>query len=66
MTIMSMIIIGMIFIILATVTLAVLSYGAFKMRERRTPKKVGGSAAEPMFFERVRIDPARGPVTRND
>ena len=67
MNIMSIIIIGMIFIILATITLAVLSYGAFKVRERRTPRRTGaGASSEPMFFERVRVDPARGPAARHD
>lgn len=57
MSIVQMIIIGMIIIIIATVTLAILSYGAFKIRERRTPKRasLAPDAGEPMFFERVRI-----------
>ena len=56
MNIVQMIIIGMIMIIIATVTLAILSYGAFKVRERRAPKKAQVTDhAEPMFFERVRI-----------
>jgi len=56
---------GMILIIIATVTLAVLSYAAFKVRERKTPR--GGSSAldsgATMFFERVRISAA--PVRRD-
>lgn len=51
---------GMILIIIATVTLAVLSYAAFKVRERKTPR--GGhpalDAGATMFFERVRISAA--------
>jgi hypothetical protein len=57
---------GMILIIIATVTLAVLSYAAFKVRDRKssrgghaTPEEAGG----PMFFERVRIAPE--PVRRD-
>lgn len=56
---------GMILIIIATVTLAVLSYAAFKVRERKTPRG-GHSSADanaPMFFERVRI--AAAPVRRD-
>lgn len=57
---------GMILIIIATVTLAVLSYAAFKVRDRKSAR--GGHAApvgsgEPMFFERVRI--AAPPVRRD-
>ena len=61
MTVLQIIIIGMIVIIIATVTLAVLSYGAFKIRDRRSPR--GSSepiASAPMFFERVRIAPGIG------
>ena len=64
MTVLQIIIIGMIVIIIATVTLAVLSYGAFKIRDRRAPRgetRVDDGA--PMFFERVRIAPA---VRRQD
>ena len=57
MSILQMIIIGMIMIIIATVTLAILSYGAFKVRERRAPKKKASATDHtvPMFFERVRV-----------
>jgi hypothetical protein len=61
MTIVQMLITGMILIIIATVTLAVLSYGAFKVRERKSPGRKGtgaGEAGAPMFFERVRITSA--------
>jgi hypothetical protein len=64
---------GMILIIIATVTLAVLSYAAFKVRDRKSGK--GGHAApastEALFFERVRIAaapavaPAVVPVRRD-
>ena len=54
----------MILIIIATVTLAVLSYGAFKVRERRTPRRAtAADAGAPMFFERVRVN---APVRRNE
>ncbi len=62
MTVVQMVIVGMILIILATVTLALLSYGAFKVRDRRS-KRGGGHSPHapaddaPMFFERVRIAP---------
>lgn len=61
MSLVQLIIIGMIMIIIATVTLAILSYGAFKVRERRAPKKkaVGSDHNEPMFFERVRVGTPR-------
>jgi heme/copper-type cytochrome/quinol oxidase subunit 2 len=63
-TIVQMLITGMILIIIATVTLAVLSYGAFKIRDRKTPKRAGPAAAgAPMFFERVRI---ANPSVRRD
>lgn len=57
MSIIQMIIIGIIMIIIATVTLAILSYGAFKVRERKAPKRkaAGTDHAAPMFFERVRV-----------
>ena len=63
MNIVQLLIVGMILIIIATVTLAVLSYGAFKVRERKSPRRGPAGAVEagaPMFFERVRIvAPAR-------
>lgn len=62
--IIQMLITGMILIIIATVTLAVLSYGAFKIRDRKAPQRANAAAAAgaPMFFERVRIAP---PVRRD-
>ena len=54
--VMQLVITGMILIIIATVTLAVLSYGAFKLRERRSPSKTNAPQKnEMMFFERVRV-----------
>jgi heme/copper-type cytochrome/quinol oxidase subunit 2 len=62
-TIVQMLITGMILIIIATVTLAVLSYGAFKMRDRKAPRRAAPTdAGAPMFFERVRI---AAPVRRD-
>jgi hypothetical protein len=64
MSVLQIIIIGMIVIIVATVTLAVLSYGAFKIRDRKSPRREAGTdAGAPMFFERVRIAPA---IRRHD
>ena len=57
---------GMILIIIATVTLAVLSYAAFKVRDRKSPRggHVGPSdVGATMFFERVRI--AAAPARRD-
>ena len=62
MTVMQMVIVGMILIIIATVTLAVLSYGAFKVRERKAPtKSTGAQQHDPMFFERVRVSKTQRP-----
>jgi len=58
-TVVQMLIVGMILIIIATVTLAVLSYGAFKVRERSKPRDSGGPAPQTtLFFERVRLGSA--------
>ena len=62
MDIVQLVVVGMVLTILATVTLAAVSYGAFKVRERKSPK--GDAAAElsgPMFLERVRFHPGDGP-----
>ena len=63
MTIMQLVIVGMILIIIATVTLAVLSYGAFKVRERKSPSRHPSAPqqGDPMFFERVRVSKTRQP-----
>ena len=66
MNVVQLLIVGMILIIIATVTLAVLSYGAFKVRERKSPRRGPAAAADagaPMFFERVRV---AAPVRRNE
>jgi len=46
--------------ILATIVLAVLSYGAFRIRERRMPvSDLESVTGGPAFFERVRFLPTR-------
>jgi hypothetical protein len=48
---------------IATIALAVLSYAAFKLRDKRRPKPKGGEA--PIFFHRYRLPeepPAAAPV----
>ena len=58
MNIMQFIVGGMIIIIMATITLALLSYAAFKMRERRTPNRADPETTEgSLFFDRVRFHP---------
>ena len=57
---------GMILIIIATVTLAVLSYAAFKVRDRKSTRGTHTDPAQAgatLFFERVRI--AAEPVRRD-
>ena len=46
---------------IATIALAVFSYAAFKLRDKRRPKSKTGDA--PVFFHRYRPpdDPGRGP-----
>jgi len=39
---------------IATIFLAVLSYAAFKVRDRRRPKVKKGGGAEPVYFHRYR------------
>jgi hypothetical protein len=60
MDILSIVVFGMIVIILGTITLAVLSYGAFKFRESRAPR-AQAVGEESLFFERVRVIPPRTP-----
>ncbi len=65
--IVQMLITGMILIIIATVTLAVLSYLVFKVRERKGPSRGGpAEAGAPMFFERVRITASPAPLRREE
>jgi hypothetical protein len=46
---------------IATILLAVISYAAFKMRDKRRPKK---NAAPPVFFRRYRPDDPEPPRAR--
>jgi hypothetical protein len=56
MDIVQLVVVGMVLTILATLVLATVSYGAFKVRERRVPGTARGAAdATPLFFERVRF-----------
>lgn len=59
MDIIQLVVIGMVLTILATITLAAVSYGAFKVRERSGPAVKHGvpEQAGPQFFERVRFLP---------
>jgi hypothetical protein len=60
--ILQLVVVGMILIIIATVTLAVLSYAAFKVRERRAPVRNNDDRPDgPLFFERVRVAPRQQP-----
>jgi len=43
---------------IATIFLAVLSYAAFKMRDKRRPKAKGGPAA-PVYFHRYKPNAAK-------
>jgi hypothetical protein len=64
MDIMQLIIYGMIIVIMGTVVLAVLSYLAFKLRDRGKRGPAAPVDTGPLFFERVQFarDPARAPV----
>jgi hypothetical protein len=49
---------------IATIALAVLSYAAFKLRDKRRPKARGNAEAGPVFFHRYRppgAEPAGEP-----
>jgi hypothetical protein len=46
---------------IATILLAVVSYAAFKMRDKRRPK---GKSAPPVFFRRYRPDEPESPRAR--
>jgi hypothetical protein len=67
MDVMQLIIYGMIVVILGTVVLAVLSYGAFKLRDRGKRKPTVQAASGPLFFERVHFpaDPTRAEIDRS-
>jgi hypothetical protein len=52
-------------VILATITLAAVSYGAFKVRERRVPETARAEqGGGPYFFERVRFGPRDAAAER--
>jgi len=56
MDIVQLVVVAMVLTILATLVLATVSYGAFKVRQRRVPGDARGTAdAAPLFFERVRF-----------
>lgn len=55
MDIVQLVVMGMVLTILATLVLATVSYGAFKVRERRVPGDAREADATPLFFERVRF-----------
>ena len=57
MDIVQLVVVGMVLTILATLVLATVSYGAFKVRERRVPGAARAAEATPLFFERVRFVP---------
>ncbi|HVG46235.1 MAG TPA: hypothetical protein VM890_15940 [Longimicrobium sp.] len=57
MDIVQLVVVGMVLTILATLVLATVSYGAFKVRERRVPGAARAGDAAPLFFERVRFVP---------
>ncbi|MDB4948224.1 MAG: hypothetical protein JWM27_873 [Gemmatimonadetes bacterium] len=58
MELIQLVVVAMVIVILATITLAAVSYGAFKVRERRVPAAAEpDSASGPLFFERVRFAP---------
>lgn len=44
---------------IATVLLAILSYAAFKLRDKRKPKQ---ASAAPVFFRRYRLEGEPGPA----
>ncbi len=57
MNILMIIVLVMVVTILSTITLASVSYGAFRLRERRAPRPQGGEERPEQFFERVRLSP---------
>jgi hypothetical protein len=60
MNLIQLVVIGMILTILATITLAVVSYAAFKVRQNKSPVRGGRLQEGPLFFERVRLEPGPG------
>jgi hypothetical protein len=53
----------MVGVILSTITLAAISYGAFRVRERRRPlPNAAAGEAAPIFFERVQVVRAREEI----
>lgn len=59
MSIVEIIVMVMVVTILATITLAVLSYGMFRIREKRAPAPLLAEAPTgQVFFERVRLPTA--------
>lgn len=48
---------------IATVLLAILSYAAFKLRDKRKPKQ---SSAAPVFFRRYQPETAADPAAAGD
>jgi hypothetical protein len=59
-SIIRLIIFVMVGVIVATITLAAISYGAFRMRERRRPRALPAAGPEGLlFFERVDVVPPR-------
>lgn len=62
MDIIQLVVVGMVLTILATITLATVSYGAFKVRERKAPGDLdSGDKSGPLFLERVRFIPGESP-----
>lgn len=61
MDIVQLVVVGMVLTILATVTLAAVSYGAFKVRDRKSPGAKGPEDTGPLFLERVRFYPGDRP-----
>jgi hypothetical protein len=54
MNVIQLVVVGMVLIILATLMLAVVSYGAFRVRERGSGGSSGPQdSSGPLFFERV-------------
>lgn len=53
--ILEVIVLVMVVTIVVTITLAAMSYGAFRVRERRRPATAEEEREGPMFFERVRL-----------